>query len=148
MHPLSAVALAICAIVGLVLGWLLHPVSERVSGTAPLVTLTQLLALYLLAAIVGITAWSTWRAVQVRRERMPHHQAVNRLVLGRACALVGAVAGGGYLGYGLSWFGEGAELADDRIRGSAIAVVACVLLVGASVLLERACRVRSGAPKP
>ena len=41
------------AVVGLVGGWLLHPVAERVSGTAPVVTWLQPIALFLVAAIVG-----------------------------------------------------------------------------------------------
>ena len=37
---------------------------------------------------------------------------MNRLVLARACALVGALVAGGYLGYALSWVGVDTELGD------------------------------------
>ncbi len=50
----------------------------------------------------------------MRHERLEPHQAVNRLVLARACALVGALVAGGYLGYALSWLGVDAELARQR----------------------------------
>ena len=44
------------------------------------------------------------------------HQAVNRLVLAKACALAGALVAGGYLGYALSWVGlTDAELAQQRM---------------------------------
>ena len=91
---------------GLVGGWLLRPLAGLGDGTAPIVTWLQLLALFLVAAILGATAWATWRTVHVHGQRLEPHRAVNRLVLARACALVGALAAGGYLGYALSWVGD------------------------------------------
>ncbi|WP_246060763.1 DUF3180 family protein [Nocardioides dongxiaopingii] len=135
---------AIWAVVGFALGWLVHSVTER-WGTPPLVSWAQPLALLLVAAILAGTAWSTHRAVHVRRERLAPHRAVNRLVLARACALVGGLVGGGYLGYAASWVGDPSELADERILRSGLAGLAGVLVVVTSLLLERACRVRSGA---
>ena len=119
------------------------PLSERVRDTAPIVTWAQPLALVLVAAILGATAYATWRTVHVHQERLEPHQAVNRLVLARACALVGALVAGGYLGYALSWVGADAELADQRAWRSALAGLAGVAIVVTGVLLERACRVRS-----
>jgi len=136
------------AVVGLVLGWALHPVSDRLDRVPPLVTWGQPLALFLLAAILGYVAWATWRTVHVRRERLLPHQAVNRLVLARACALVAALVAGGYLGYGLSWINDPAELADDRLWRSVVAAVAGLLGVVAALLLERACRIRSSGHTP
>lgn len=140
LRPTSPVALAVWAILGLAGGWLLHPVSDRL-GTPPLVTWTQPVLLLLVAAIVGSGAWATWRVVHVRREGLLPHQAVNRLVLARACAFVGALVAGGYLGYGLSWRGDPAELADERLLRSLVAAVAGLLVAVAALLLERACRV-------
>ena len=134
--------------VGLVGGWLVHPLSERTSGTAPLVTWLQPLALLLVAAILGGTAHATWRTVQVRRERLLPHQAMNRLVLARACAFVGALVAGGYLGYALSWLGVEAELADQRVVRSLLAAAAGVLVVVTALLLERSCRVPGDDPDP
>jgi hypothetical protein len=147
LRPTPPVVLAGWAVVGLAGGWLVHPLAERLSGTAPIVTWLQPLALLLVAAILGVTAHATWRAVQVRRERLQPHQAVNRLVLARACAFVGALAAGGYLGYALSWLGVEAQLADQRLARSLVAAVGSVLMVVTALLLERACRVRDDEPE-
>lgn len=140
LRPTSLAALAVWAIVGLAGGWLLHPLTERF-GTAPLVTWTQPVLLFLVAAIVGAGAWATWRVVHVRRERLQPHQAVNRLVLARASAFAGALVAGGYLGYALSWRGDVAELAEQRLGHSLVAAGGGLLVVVAALLLERACRV-------
>lgn len=136
------------AAVGLVLGWLVRPVVERLGGTAPIVTWGQPGALALVAAILGGTAWSTHRAVQVRRQRLAPHQAVNRLVLARACALVGAGVGGAYAGYALSQLGLAAELSGQRAIRSGLAALACAAICVTGLLLERACRVRSDDEQP
>jgi len=130
------------AAVGLVGGWALHPVCVRLGVVPPLVSGAQPLALLLLAAILGYVAWVTHRAVHVRRDRLEAHQAVNRLVLARACALVAALVTGGYVGYAASWIGDPAELADERMVRSFVAAGCALLAVGAAMLLERACRVR------
>lgn len=147
LRPTSPVVLAAWAIVGLAGGWLLHPLFERFGGTAPLLTWTQPLALFIVVAILGAAAYATWRVVHVRRERLAPHQAVNRLLLARACAYVGSMAGGGYLGYALSWIGDQAELADERMWRSGAAAVAGLGIVITALLLERACRVRTGGGK-
>lgn len=143
LRPTPPAAVTAWAVAGLVGGWLLHPVAERLSGVAPVISWAQPAALLLVAVVVGVTAWHTWRSVHVRRERLEPHRAVNRLVLGRAGALVGALVAGGYLGYALSWLGVSAELAGQRIIRSLVAVLAGVLVMVGGLLLERACRVRS-----
>ncbi|GAA2148605.1 hypothetical protein GCM10009844_27180 [Nocardioides koreensis] len=143
LRPTSPAVLTTWAVIGLVGGWLFHPLMERTRGSAPVVTWTQPLALFLGAAIVGATAWGTWRTVQVRREPLEPHRAVNRLVLARSCAYVGALVAGGYAGYAVSWLGVGAELASQRAWRSLAAAVAGVAITITAVLLERACRVRS-----
>lgn len=147
IRPTPPALLAAWAVAGLAGGWLVHPLAERISGTAPIVTWLQPLGLLLVAAIMGGTAYATWRSVQVRREWLQPHQAVNRLLLARACAFVGALAAGGYLGYALSWLGVEAELADQRLGRSLVSAVASVLVVVAALLLERACRVRDDDPE-
>jgi xanthosine utilization system XapX-like protein len=141
LRPTSPAVVAAWAVVGLVVGWLVHPLAERLGGTAPVVAWAQPFALLLVAAILGGTAQATWRSVHVRRERLEAHQAVNRLVLARACAYVGALAGGGYLGYALSWLGSDSELADERLLRSAVAALGGLAMVVTALLLERACRV-------
>jgi hypothetical protein len=107
------------------------------------VTWAQPLALVLVAAILGATAYLTWRVVHVQHHRLEPHRAVNRLVLARSCALVGALVAGGYIGYAVSWIGVDAELASQRAWRSAAAGLAGVAIVIAAGALERACRVRS-----
>lgn len=143
LRPTSLATLCVWAVVGLVGGWLLHGASVRLTGSAPLVTWAQPLALVLVAAILGATAYVTWRTVQVRHERLDPHQAVNRLVLARACALVGALLAGGYAGYAVSWIGIDSDLASQRLWRSVAAALAGVAIVVTAIALERACRVRS-----
>lgn len=147
VRPTPAGLLAAWAVAGIVLGWLLRPLAARYADAAPVVTWLQVLALFLVAGILALTAWGTWRALKVHRLRLDSERAVNRLVLAKACALVGALTAGGYTGYAISWLGMSAELADQRILRSGVAAVGAVLVCGAALLLERACRVRDGDPE-
>jgi hypothetical protein len=129
------------ALIGLVIGWAVRPVSTAMHRAAPTVTWLPGLVLLFVAVVIGSVAWSTWR-LHRRRERLEPHRAVNRLVLGKACALAGSLVAGGYLGYALSWVGVAdAVLARGRIVHSVFAGATGVLLVVGSLLLERACRV-------
>jgi hypothetical protein len=132
---------------GLVGGWLLHPVADRV-GTPPVVSWLQPLALLCAGAVMLATAYATHRTVQVRRERLEPHRAVNRLVLARACVVVGGLVAGGYAGYAVSWLGLPGELADDRILRSLLSAAGGVVIVVGALLLERACRVRKHDAEP
>lgn len=148
LRPTPPLTLVGWAVVGLIGGFAVHPLADRLGFVPPLVSLGQPLALLLLAAILGYVAWVTHRAVHVRHERLEAHQAVNRLVLARASALVAALVAGGYAGYALSWIGDPAEQAEERIVGSVAAGGCAVLAVVAAMLLERACRVRDDDPAP
>jgi len=135
------------ALVGLVLGWLVRPVSVRLDGTAPTVGWLPVVTLGFVAAVIGWVAWSTYRLIHRRRERLEPHKAVNRLVLAKACALAGALVAGTYAGYALSWVGiSEAELATQRMVRALLGAVAAAALVVASLLLERACRVGGDGP--
>ena len=142
MRPTPVRTLLGWGVLGVALGSAVHPLCQMLGAVPPLVSMPQPLALLLLAAILGYVAWVTHRAVHVRRERLDAHQAVNRFVLGRASALVGALIGGGYVGYALTWIGDPAELADERLIRSLVAAAFAVLAMVAGILLERACRVR------
>ena len=134
-------------LVALVLGWTLRSARIAWVGHAPRVTWLQVLALALVAGILGAVAWSTYRTLHARRQTIEPHQAVNRLVLAKACAIAGAAVAGGYLGYALSWVGiDEQELAGERLLRSGLAGLAGVMIVVASLLLERACRVRRDDP--
>jgi hypothetical protein len=136
------------ALVGLVGGWLVRPVALGLDVTAPRISWPQALALYLVAAILGVLARSTYRSLRLRRGQLRAHEALNRVVLAKACAVVGALATGGYLGYALTWVGTEAELADQRIGRSLVAALGAVLTVVTSLLLERACRVGDESSGP
>lgn len=130
------------ALTGLVLGWLLRPVSIRLTDSAPMVGWLPVLALFFVAVIMGSVAWLTHRALHGRREQLEPHRAVNRLVLGKACAVAGSLVGGGYFGYALSYLGIAeSALAQQRVLQALLAGVACVAWVTGSLLLERACRI-------
>jgi len=143
LQPTGPGAVTIWASVGLVGGWLVRPIAERVQGTAPIVTWLQPVALFFVAAILGATAWITWRQLHVHREYVEPHRAVNRFVLARSCVLVGALVAGGYFGYALAWLGVDTELGSQRVWRSVFAGVAGVAIAVTALLLERACRVRS-----
>lgn len=141
LRPTSAPTLLGWALAGLLIGWAVHPISDALDRIPPLISWAQPLALVLLAAILGYTAWATNRSVHVRRQALLANQAMNRFILARACAIVGALVAGGYAGYALSWIGDPAEMADDRLLRSGVACAAGVLALIAALLLERACRV-------
>ncbi|GAA3815803.1 DUF3180 domain-containing protein [Nocardioides panacisoli] len=143
LRPTAVPVLLGWAVAGLVAGWALHSLCERAGTVPPLVSWAQPVALWLMAAILAYTAWATWRSVQVRRERLLPHQAVNRFVLARACAMVAALVAGGYLGYALSWIDDPAEMAGDRLVRSLVAAAGAVVAAVAALVLERACRVRT-----
>ena len=147
LHPTSARALTACAVAGLLGGWAIHPVMNRVAGGPPLISWTQALALVLVAVIMGFLAWHTWQTVQVRGERLDLHQAMNRLVLARACALAGAAVTAGYVGYAVSWLGDESHYADRWILRSLVAAAGAAGVTLASLALERACRADGGLPR-
>lgn len=131
-------------VVGLVGGWALRPLSIRLGFLEPSVPVAAIAALLFVAAVVGGSAYVTWRVVRRERSSLAHHQAVNRLVLGKACALAGALVTGGYLGYALAQLGVGDPASDSRLWRSLVAALAGLAVCVAALLLELACRVPPG----
>jgi predicted small integral membrane protein len=142
LRPTSPAWLTVCAVVGLVGGWCVRPLLVEVEGTSRVVAWTQPVALAVVAVIVGTAAWTTWRQLQVRRERIEPHRALNRLALARASAYVGALVAGAYTGYALSWLGLVSELAGEQASRAACAALAGAVICVGGLVLERACRVR------
>ncbi|MDP3966782.1 MAG: DUF3180 domain-containing protein [Nocardioides sp.] len=148
LGPTPATLLAGVALAGVLLGGVLRPLSIRVSGTAPTVGLLQVAVLYFVAAVLAGVAWLTWRSLHRRHEYLDPHRAVNRLVLAKSCALVGALCAGGYGGYALAFVGRAeAALAQERMVNGALGAVAGLLVTLAALALERACRTRGGDPR-
>jgi hypothetical protein len=142
----GTVAVALC--LGLVVGWLVRRIASYAGNPAPLVSWTQSLVLFFCAAILGMVTWYTRRALDGTHVRPEPHHLVNRLVLARASALVGAFVAGLYFGYALSWLGVGAELAEERVSRSVAAGVGGLVVLVTALLLERACRVRTPDDSP
>ena len=131
-------------VLGLVVGWGVRSVCLRMRYAEPDVSSLSILLPYFAAALVGGTAYLTWRTVQRRRADLAHHHAVNRLVLGKACALVGALLTGGYVGYALAQLGVDDPAAGTRLWRSALAALGALGVTVAALLLELACRVPRG----
>src|ERR687889_1487442 len=66
LHPTSPGVLTAWGLAGLVGGWLFHAYADRQMTAAPIVTWSQPLALFLVAAILAATARATWRIMQDR----------------------------------------------------------------------------------
>lgn len=143
LQPLSVPLIAALAVLGLVLGWLAHPLLQRLLGVAPIVTWLPALLFGFVSAILLVAVRGTRKAQTGSRPPPDPQHMVNRFVLARATALVGAVVAGGYAGYAVSWLGLDAELASQRALRSAVAAASALAMVVAAGLLERACRVRS-----
>ena len=134
-------ALAAALVPGLILGWSVRSFCLRMRYAEPNVSSLSILLLFFAAAVIGATAYVTRRTVQGHRSDLAHHQAVNRLVLGKACALVGALLVGGYFGYALAQLGVDDPGAMTRLWRSLLAGLGAIAVTGAALLLELACRV-------
>ena len=142
--PTGPGPLVVAGVLGLVLGWAVRSICLRLGYAEPDVSLLTIGLLVFAAAIIGATAYFTRRTVQRNRFELAHHQAVNRLVLGKACALAGAFLVGAYLGYAVAQLGVGDPASVTRLWRSCLAALAAALVMGSALLLELACRV----PKP
>lgn len=148
LRPVPAGLLSVLGIVGMAAGWGGRKVVEAVSGATPLVTWAQPLVLLVAGAGLLLVAGVTWRQVQSRQDAgravdLEPRLAVNRLVLARASALVGALVCGGYTGFAVSWLGDASARADDQVVRSLVAVLGAGLVLLGGLLLERACRART-----
>jgi hypothetical protein len=139
--PTGPAPLVVSGVIGLVLGWSIRPLALRFDLSEPDVSFTSVGVLFFVAAIIGATAYATRRTVRRNRLDLAHHQAVNRLVLGKACALVGALALGGYLGYAVAQLGVSAPASDERLWRALLGALGALATTVAALLLEHACRV-------
>jgi H+/Cl- antiporter ClcA len=135
-------ALVVAALFGGLAGWLLVVIANALDVIPPEVPWTAPIGLILVAALVGVLAYSTHQRIQVRHERMEPQRAVAFLVLGKASALAGALVAGGYFGFAFMFLTRlDAAAPRDRVIRSAVAIVAGIVVCAMGLLLERACQV-------
>lgn len=141
MAPMSPKVLVACGLAGFVIGWLARYAATAGGNAAPVVGWAQGIVLFFGAAVLIVLTRATRKAISSPQHRPQAHQLVNRLVLARACALVGALVAGAYAGYALSWLGVPSAMLGERLSRSLVAAVGGVTLAVSAVVLERACRV-------
>jgi hypothetical protein len=130
---------------GIVFGVLIRPLFTRFDVTPPPVNWGPATMLFVIALLVGGIAWNTWQSLHKKNERMTSDHGVKMLALSRSCLIVGGLFGGAYAGYALSFVADfDTPLGSDRVWHAGVAAVAGLLLVVASLLLERACRIPGG----
>jgi hypothetical protein len=139
--PTGPGPLVVAGVVGMVVGWSVRPLALRFDYAEPNISFTSIGAFFFVAAIIGATAYVTRRTVRRNRHDLAPHQAVNRLVLGKACALVGSLALGGYVGYALAQLGVANPASDERLWHALLAALGALCATVAALLLEHACRV-------
>jgi hypothetical protein len=134
--------LAAAFAVGAVLGYAIVPVSERLNATAPMIQWDAVVVLAAIAAMLLALAYTTYRTVHRERLLIEPHRALNYLMLGKACALMGALVAGGYLAFGAQFLDQlDIEAPRERVIRAFAAAIAAVVVVVSGLLLERACRI-------
>ena len=142
LHLTPFRTLVVAALFGGLAGWLLVVIANAFDVIPPEVPWTAPIGLILVAALVGVLAYTTHQRIQVRHERMEPQRAVAFLVLGKASALAGALVAGGYFGFAFMFLTRlDAAAPRDRVIRSAVAIVAGLVLCVMGLLLERACKV-------
>ncbi len=134
--------LAVAAVAGAGVGWLVFDVPDRFGLSLPPLPLIASIVIGLLALSVGFLAWTTHRKVQVRREPMAQGRAVAILALGKACLVAGVGLAFGYGAVIVFFLNRlAAELVRERVISAAVAVVTATALALAGGFLERACMI-------
>lgn len=142
VRPTPPRALAIAAAIGGLAGWLLVVAANALGAVPPQVPWTAPAVVLVIAALVGVLAYGTWQRIQVRRDRIEPQRAVAYLVLGKACALAGAMVAGGYFSFALLFVTRWeADAPRERVIRAGIAVVGGLAMMITGLWLERACRV-------
>lgn len=127
-------------LVGVILGWAQRPLTLQMGGDEPGVGWTSAVLLGFVALCLGWLALAT-RRVLGRPGQLEPQRAVNRMVLGKACALVGAAVVGYHVGRVIGLIAITSEAAGERMMQAGVAALAAVAVVIAALALERACRV-------
>jgi len=138
----SALLIAVLIGAGLVVGRLVPPIIVRLDGNVPRVSWGAALTLVLAALVVGGFAWNTWQSLHKKHQRMTSDHGIKMLALAKSGASVGAIVAGLYGGYAIAFADStGSPLGKERVLHGGAAAIAGLLLLVASLLLERACQV-------
>jgi hypothetical protein len=144
VQPTGPGPIVVLGLLGLFLGWAWRGIRIRSGDPAPDVTWLAVGVAFFVAAIVGATAWATWRTVRRDRRLLTAQQGVARLVLGKTMCRIGAFGAGAYLGIAISYVGVAGDAADTALLRALAAAIGAGLTTGAGLLLEHACRVPRG----
>lgn len=159
MKPTRWVALVATAAIALAVGWVLIDIVERAAGRILEVPWLAAVALWVLA--IGVLGWALLSRGRLggrprqasapalpgaaRDRRMPPLVAARTAALALAASRTGALIGGFYLGISLGLIGvRDTPTGAASLSAAAASVMACVVLVGAALWLERLCRLREG----
>ena len=140
LRPTSISVLIVAGLTAAALGWLLLSFSY---SSLPELPLSPVIVLGVLALAEGLLAQNTSARIQRKPGTLPVDPlAVARYVaLAKASSLVGALSAGFSAGL-LAWLAmEPTQAAHTDLPAAAGGLVAAVLLVGAALWLERACRI-------
>jgi hypothetical protein len=140
----SPAVLTLYGVIGLVAGWVIRPLSLRMGWVEPRVSWLVIGLVFFLALIVGVSAWLTTRTLRHDRLALTPERAVNRLVMGKACARAGALLLGGFGGYAIAQLGLADPASGPRMLRSLLAACGSAAVMTTALLLERACRVPRG----
>lgn len=115
------------------------------SGLDPSLSWPAAGVIFFLTAFVAIAALRT-RQAQRAQVRVPAHRAVNLLVMGKACARVGAAVAGGYVGFALGYLRRSGSVQSGQLVLVALTCLAGLMLMLAGLALERACEIPPDEP--
>lgn len=157
MKPTRWVPLVAIAAIALAVGWVLVDLVERVSGRILGVPWLAAIGLWVLA--LGVLGWTILSRGRLRggsgpaaaatsgpggdHRRMPPLVAARTAALALAASRTGALIGGFYLGVALGLVGVSDTPTGSASLAAALAsVLACAVLIGSALWLERLCRLR------
>lgn len=143
VRPTTPGPLVVLGVVGLFLGWAVRGLALRSDAAVPSVSWLAVAVTWFVAALIGGTAFLTWRTVHAERKRLSAQEGLARLVLGKTIARLGAFACGGFLGAAVSNLGVSGQNAQDALLRALVAASGAGLALAAGLLLEHACRVPS-----
>jgi hypothetical protein len=150
--PLRWQAVLASVLLGAGFGWLVFAIPDEFGWPLPQIPMAPALLIAVSAISSWVLAGVTHRRIQVRHQHIDPHRAVTLLALAKTCVLAGAGLAAGYGAVIVTFVPRmAAELPRQRVLVSVVAVISGVVLAGAGIFLERACRVprppKGDAPK-